>query len=249
MRKQTVYDLTMAALAVFSIVLVVLDYAKTININDGFWMYIDNGILIIFAIDYFVRLGLSKNKKQFFKENIFDLLSIIPVSGLFAFFRIARISRAARLVRLLRLFRLVGLTGKLKKFLHTNGLIYWIYLSLALLIIGAGAYSISEDVSLGQSFWWAIATATTVGYGDISPHTLVGKIVAFVLMLVGIGVMGMLTSSITTYFVKDNEDTHQQEKLDKIIDELNNIKLQNAELKHEINQIKQSKNEKELENE
>uniref|UniRef100_UPI002621A8FA ion channel n=1 Tax=uncultured Lactobacillus sp. TaxID=153152 RepID=UPI002621A8FA len=209
-------------------------------INIGFWMYVDNIILVIFAIDYFSRLFLAKDKKKFFKENIFDLLSIIPVSGLFAFFRIARISRAARLVRLLSLFRLVGLAGKLKKFLHTNGLIYWIYLSLALLIIGAGAYSISEDASLGQSFWWAIATATTVGYGDISPHTLVGKIVAFILMLVGIGVIGMLTSSITTYFVKNNTDeSGQQEKLDQIIDELRNIKDQNAELKNEIEKLKQ----------
>lgn len=230
----------MAALAIFSIILVVLDYAKVLNINIGFWMYVDNIILVIFAIDYFSRLFLAKDKKKFFKENIFDLLSIIPVSGLFAFFRIARISRAARLVRLLRLFRLVGLAGKLKKFLHTNGLIYWIYLSLALLIIGAGAYSISEDASLGQSFWWAIATATTVGYGDISPHTLVGKIVAFILMLVGIGVIGMLTSSITTYFVKNNTDeSGQQEKLDQIIDELRNIKDQNAELKNEIEKLKQ----------
>ena len=240
MKKQSIYNWTMAALAIFSIILVVLDYAKVLNINIGFWMYVDNIILVIFAIDYFSRLFLAKDKKKFFKENIFDLLSIIPVSGLFAFFRIARISRAARLVRLLRLFRLVGLAGKLKKFLHTNGLIYWIYLSLALLIIGAGAYSISEDASLGQSFWWAIATATTVGYGDISPHTLVGKIVAFILMLVGIGVIGMLTSSITTYFVKNNTDeSGQQEKLDQIIDELRNIKDQNAELKNEIEKLKQ----------
>lgn len=243
MKKQIIYDWSMAILAVFSIIIVVLDYAKVLNINSGIWMWVDNSILVIFTIDYFVRFTLAKNKKTFFKENIFDLLSIIPVSSLFAFFRIARISRAARLVRLLRLFRLVGLAGKLKKFLHTNGLIYWIYLSLALLIIGAGAYSITEDASLGQSFWWAIATATTVGYGDISPHTLVGKIVALILMLVGIGVIGMLTSSITTYFVKNNDDQDsiQQEKLDKIIDELDKIKTQNAELRREINLLKNNK--------
>ena len=76
----------MAALAIFSIILVVLDYAKVLNINIGFWMYVDNIILVIFAIDYFSRLFLAKDKKKFFKENIFDLLSIIPVSGLFAFF-------------------------------------------------------------------------------------------------------------------------------------------------------------------
>ena len=228
----------MAILAIISISLVVLDYAGTLNINTGLWMWLDNIILIIFTIDYFTRFALAKSKRRFFKENIFDLLSIIPANGVFAFFRIARISRAARLVRFLRLFRVVGLAGRLKKFFHTNGLIYWIYVSIIFLIIGAGAYSISEGVSLEQSIWWAVATTTTVGYGDISPHTLVGKIVAFVLMVMGIGVIGMLTSSITTYFVNNDErDSIQQEKLDKIMVELEKIKKQNIELKKEINYL------------
>ncbi|HJE49324.1 MAG TPA: potassium channel family protein [Lactobacillus johnsonii] len=49
-----------------------------------------------------------------------------------------------------------------------------------------------------------MATATTAGYGDISPQTFVDKIVNFVLMLVGIGVIGALTSSVTTYFVRED---------------------------------------------
>jgi voltage-gated potassium channel len=187
------YDYGMAFLAIASIILVVLDYARVISVNHGLWMWVDNFILLIFAVDYFWRLFKAKNKKAFFKENIFDLLSIIPVSGVFALFRVARLARIARIARLLRVFRLVGLTGRLKKVLHTNGLIYLLYVSLAFLTTGAIAYSLSEHVSLGQSFWWAIATATTVGYGDISPHTIVGKIVALVLMMVGIGVIGMLT--------------------------------------------------------
>ena len=238
MKKQTIYDWSMAVLAIVSIALVILDYAKVVNINNGIWMWVDNVILMIFAIDYFTRLSLSKNKKQFFKENIFDLLSIIPATGLFTFFRITRISRVTRIVRLLRLFRIVGLAGRLKKFFHTNGLIYWIYVSLILLIIGAGAYSLSEGVSLKQSIWWAIATTTTVGYGDISPHTFIGKLVACILMIMGIGVIGMLTSSITTYFSKeDDQNSLQEEKLDEIMIELEKIKTQNIELKKEINHL------------
>ncbi|KRM97608.1 hypothetical protein FC19_GL001655 [Liquorilactobacillus aquaticus DSM 21051] len=44
-----------------------------------------------------------------------------------------------------------------------------------------------ENVPLSESFWWAIATATTVGYGDVSPHTAIGKLTAVMLMFVGIG--------------------------------------------------------------
>lgn len=136
--------------------------------------------------------------------------------------------------------RLVGLTGRLRKILYTNGLIYLLYTSLSLLIVGAITYSMTEHVSLAQSFWWAIATATTVGYGDISPHTSVGKIVALVLMLVGIGVIGMLTSSIATYFVReDNKADDKDVQLEKIMQKLDEFEKQNHGLKEEIKNLKQ----------
>ena len=53
----------------------------------------------------------------------------------------------------------------------------------------------------GDALWWALVTATTVGYGDISPETSGGRIVASILMIVGIGLIGMITGSIATYFV------------------------------------------------
>lgn len=90
-----------------------------------------------------------------------------------------------------RLIRLVGLTGKLNRLLKINGLVYIIYTSLAILIIGAAMYSVSEHVSYGRSLWWAIATATTIGYGDISPHTVLGKFAAILLMIIGIGFVGV----------------------------------------------------------
>lgn len=55
----------MAILAVISIILVILDYASVINLNTGIWMWIDNGILIIFVINYFYRLIIAKNKWSF----------------------------------------------------------------------------------------------------------------------------------------------------------------------------------------
>lgn len=237
-KREKLYNFIMAILAVISIILVILDYASVITLNTGIWMWLDNSILIIFAIDYFYRLIKAKDKWKFIKQNLFDLLSIIPVSGFFEIFRIARIGRLARLTRLLRVLRLVGLTGRLRKILYTNGLVYLLYTSLSLLIIGAVTYSITEHVSLAQAFWWAIATATTVGYGDISPHTFIGKLVALVLMLVGIGVIGMLTSSITTYFVRE-ENNDKNDQLDQIMKKLTDIEKQNYELKKELEELKQ----------
>ncbi|WP_318628576.1 ion transporter [Limosilactobacillus reuteri] len=223
------YDIFMALLAIISIVLIVLDYAHEINIISPPYSIIDNSILIIFAVDYFVRLFYAKDKKRFFKENIFDLLSIIPVNNLFYVFRMARIGRAFRLLKLLRIFRLVGLTGRLHKFLKTNGLIYYLYISLTVILIASSLYCISEKVSFGTALWWSITTATTVGYGDVSPTTGLGKAAAVLLMFLGIGFIGMLTSSLTNFF-----DTSTDNDLEK---ELAELKQQNQELEDHLSRL------------
>ena len=219
------YNAVMAVLAVISITLIVLDYAKEIKITAMPYNAIDNGILIIFAIDYFSRLTLAKDKWEFFKNNIFDLLSIIPATGVSSFFRIARIGRLLRLLKVLRLLRLVGLAGRLERFLEINGLLYYLYASLVVILVTSSLYCISEKVSFPTALWWSIVTSTTVGYGDISPTTLVGKLAAVINMLIGIGLVGMLTSSITGYFAKSSGD------------DIEELKQQNEQLKEKLNEI------------
>lgn len=228
------YNTVMAILAVISIVLIVLDYAKEIKITAMPYNVIDNGILIIFAVDYFSRLALAKNKWEFFKNNIFDLLSIIPATEVSSFFRIARIGRLLRLLKVLRILRLVGLAGRLEKFLKINGLLYYLYTSLVVILITSSLYCVSEKVSFPTALWWSITTATTVGYGDVSPATGVGKIAAVVDMLIGIGLIGMLTSSITEFFTKSSSD-----------DELEQLKKQNEHLEQKLNEIEKLLKEKE----
>ncbi|CAM2791281.1 ion transporter [Latilactobacillus sakei] len=220
------YTVTIAILAIISIVFVLLDYSNVIDLTATPYLAIDNTILTIFTIDYFVRLWLAADKRRFFKTNIFDLLAIIPLSTLFSFFRLGRLFRIAGLMKVFRFTRLVGLTGKLqrhsKKFLKQNGLLYLTYISAAVLIIASVLYALAEKATLADSFWWAIATATTVGYGDISPHTLIGRIAAIMLMSVGIGFIGTLTS----YFTQDTDD-----KLDEILKKLDHLEQENETLK------------------
>ena len=228
--NQKIYEVFMAVLAIISIILIVLSYGSVIDINHGYPELLNNAILIIFTIDYFARLFLAKDKKKFFKENIFDLLSIIPVSASFNLFRFARIGR---LVVVFRLVRLIGLTGKLNRLLKINGLIYIIYTSIAILIVSASMYSISEHVPYGESLWWAIATATTIGYGDISPHTFLGKLAAILLMVIGIGFVGVLTSFLTNFFIQD----HTNDRMATVLNKLSDLEKSNRELQAEVRKL------------
>ena len=209
--KEYIYNISMALLAVISIVLIALDYAHEIDINAMPYTAIDNAILIIFAIDYFVRLFSAKDKKTLFRDNVFDLLSIIPATEISSVFRLARIGRLLRILKILRILRLVGLAGRLEKFLKINGLLYYLYTSIVVVLITSSLYCISERVSFSTAVWWPIVTSTTVGYGDISPETFIGKLAAIIDMLIGIGLIGMLTSSITNIFSKDNSSREIQE--------------------------------------
>jgi voltage-gated potassium channel len=135
--------------------------------------------------------------------------------------------RLGRLGRLLRLIRLTSVTVRgvaaIKEILGRRGLIYVAAVTTLLILVGGGCLSILEPETVkggyGDGIWWAVVTASTVGYGDISPSTLWGRVIAVLLMLVGIGLMSTLAASITTYFVQQTANTEFKElsaRLDRI---------------------------------
>ncbi|KZU52326.1 ion transporter [Lactiplantibacillus plantarum] len=87
--------------------------------------------------------------------------------------------------------------------------------------------------------WWAIVTSTTVGYGDISPHTLVGKFAAVLLMLIGVGFIGILTSTITSYFAQ--EDTSN---FDKLYAEIKKLETQNEIIQAKLKALENKQEDK-----
>ncbi|HEY4399878.1 MAG TPA: potassium channel family protein [Lactobacillaceae bacterium] len=225
------YYATVLVLAFASITLALLDIAGRINLSKPPLMYLDIGILVFFWVDYIVRFIRAENKGQFFKSNFFDLLAIIPFSSFLYFFRAFRIFR---LLKLLQLLRIIGFTGKIhiqvKRFFNTNGFIYLVITAVLIILMGAEAYSFAEHVNYENSLWWAIATTTTVGYGDISPHTASGRAIAVVLMVVGIGLIGSITSTVTAFFLTERSDKEN----DELRDELKQIKKTLNELKDKL---------------
>jgi voltage-gated potassium channel len=122
--------------------------------------------------------------------------------------RVLHSLRLARLVRLLRLARL-GLLGsraiRAEHVLTSRRGFRYLALVTAFLVAGAGGVISLVDSSdipnVGTGMWWAIVTVTTVGYGDVYPHTVAGRIVGSLLMLVGIGFISLLTATIASSFV------------------------------------------------
>ncbi|MFC6275119.1 potassium channel family protein [Levilactobacillus tangyuanensis] len=164
---------------------------------------INNGLLIAFALDYLWRLIHAHDRKIFLIQSTFDLLGIIPMHPVFAFFRLGRLVRLIRFHHLFWKMRIAGKWTRIyHRFIYKTGFIYLFSISVAIIVLSAFLFSISEKQTLGNSLWWAITTATTVGYGDETPHTAFGKIVASFLMVGGIGFIGLLTSTITGFITK-----------------------------------------------
>jgi voltage-gated potassium channel len=149
------------------------------------------------------------------------VLSFPQLPGILALVRLGRLGR------LVRLMRLSGVTarglGAIKEVLGRRGLIYVAAVTTLLILVGGGCLSILEPQTVkggyGDGIWWAIVTASTVGYGDISPVTLWGRIIAVLLMLVGIGLVSTLAASITSYFVQQTANSEFKElssRLDRI---------------------------------
>ena len=194
--QHKIYDLVISSLAVTAAFLVLIDLSQGLN---EWQTRADQAILFVFLIDYLTRLFLAENKVHYIRTNICDLIAILPFHTVFRLFKMASVARLAKLPRLFAfLYRPLK---KARRFFNTNGFKYMVFLTTIMIIIGGILIHFAEGMSYGDGIWWAFVTTTTVGYGDISPSTFYGRIIAMVLMLIGIGLLGSITSTLTSYFL------------------------------------------------
>ncbi len=224
MKKKTLiyYDIFVTLLALWSVTLVVLDICCVINLSQMPYTMMDFIIMLIFTVDYIVRLIHSKDKLKFLKRNIFDLIAILPLGLFFHLFHVSNLSTLASLARLsnfakiMRLIRIIGLGVSIRKnvgrFFKTNGFIYVVYTTISLLVFCSIMMSVIEKRTFGDALWFSMVTCATVGYGDISPTTPAGRLIAGILMVFGVSLLGMLTSTITTYFSRKAQRVHGSNK-------------------------------------
>jgi voltage-gated potassium channel len=244
--KATEWPLTALALLIIPSILLD-DHTKRLGFHEiALWL---NWIVwLAFCGELVVKAWLAPDRKYFVRHAWFDLIIVVLsppfigpeyLSGL-------RAVRAVRIVRLLRVVRAVAVAGialeSARNVLARKRLHYVVLATAVIVSLGAfGIYGVEHEHnpaigSVGDAFWWAIVTATTVGYGDISPASTEGRLIAVVLMLVGIGAISILTATVASIFCdQDKQDRKAEfERLEARLDGLVTKQDQILEAVHRI---------------
>lgn len=209
--------LIIASLIAFSVETLPNLNPKTKQILQGFEWF----CIVVFSVEYILRFLFAKKKITYIFSfyGIIDLLAILPFY--LSFGVDLRSVRIFRLFRLFRIFKLVRYNKALSRFKEAaleakEEIILFLLITVMLLYLSAfGIYLFEYEAqpdkfsSVFHSLWWAIATLTTVGYGDIYPITLGGKIFTFIILIIGLGIVtvpaGIVSSALSTTLKKNKK--------------------------------------------
>lgn len=234
----SIFDGTIITLIIINVVLVILDtFSLPVwlsNLSSG----IETFSIIIFSVEYALRVWTSdylypdkhpfvaRVKYIFSFMAIIDLISILPFYLPFVIKVDLRVFRILRMIRLLRLFKMNRYTNAL----HTIGSVFKkkrsqllssLFVVFLLMIIASVLMYSVENPAQPDKFqnafsglWWAIATFTTVGYGDLYPITAAGKIISAIIALLGIGLVAVPTGIISAGFIEQMDGEKENKMVD-----------------------------------
>ena len=206
------FDVVLIIAILGSVIAVMLDSVSSLHLNYGTWLYAAEWFFtILFTLEYGIRLWVSERPLRYARSffGIVDLLSIIP-TYLSLFVAGSNYLLTIRALRVLRVFRVM----KLAKFMgEANQLglalvrtrrkiaIFMFSVLVVIIIFGSLMYVVEGPAngftSIPRSIYWAIVTITTVGYGDISPHTPFGQFIASMAMITGYAIIAVPTGIVT----------------------------------------------------
>ncbi len=214
-----VFDIGLLIAIVMSIAIVMLESVPSLNKEYNTLFYrLEWSFTIIFTLEYFARIiSIGKPYKYIFSfYGIIDFLSIIP-TYLGLFFVGSRSLMVIRSVRLMRIFRILKLAqfikeskvlGNALKASRHKIFVFLLFVLTVSTILGTVIYLIESPddgfTSIPRSIYWAIITLTTVGYGDITPVTPLGQLIASVVMIMGYAIIAVPTGMVTAEFIKQD---------------------------------------------
>lgn len=214
------FDIVLMITIILSIIVVMLDSMAGVHDEHGRILYIAEWVFtILFTIEYMLRIFTSYHKFKYIFSfyGIIDLLAILPtylsliLIG-YQYLIIIRVLRLLRIFRILKLYRFIGASRHLASSLKASRHKIAVFLSTVMAIVvvmGAAMYLIEGPEngfrSIPESIYWAIITLTTVGYGDITPITPLGKTLAAMVMILGYSIIAVPTGIITAELTKKPE--------------------------------------------
>ncbi len=218
-RQRLEVPVIVAALLVIPAILLEANATTTGWVN--FALALNWLIWIVFFIDFVVMLTLVNSRATYMKKSgwldAFIVITSFPPLVAFGFtrlFRLWRVGPALRLLRLVRLAAVVTRGGQAVTGLFKRKGIGYVFGLMILVILGFVAIIAIVEPDVGtpwDGIWWAFVTTTTVGYGDIAPESVGGRVVAMMLMLMGIALLGVFTGLVASYFVEEDEQELEAE--------------------------------------
>jgi voltage-gated potassium channel len=207
------FDVVLIITILLSVLAVMLDSVESIHDRYGTWLYVAEWTFTLaFTVEYFLRLWCIQNTWAYARSfyGIVDLLGIIPtylslwLAGS-QYLLVIRVLRVLRIFRVLRMVRYVGEAEVITQALVASRrkIIVFVCSVLALVVVFGSFMYLIEGGNNGQvssipnSIYWAVTTMTTVGYGDITPETPLGRALATVIMIMGYGIIAVPTGIVT----------------------------------------------------
>ena len=212
-RAGRIFDLSMIALILLSVAVVVLDSIASVHARHAsLFTVLEWGFTIAFTIEYVARLVCVRHPLRYARSvfGVIDLVAVLPtylailVPGLHALIDV-RVLRLLRLFRILKLSKYVAEFGALGRALSASRrkiLVFMAFVMLVVLIMGTLMYVVEGPengfTSIPVGVYWAITTMTTVGFGDITPKTDLGRVIASAMMLLGWGTLAVPTGIVSS---------------------------------------------------
>ena len=216
-RAGKLFDIVLLWVILFSVIIVVLESVPSLHAEFlSLFSTVEWAITILFTLEYLIRIWSSKRPGKYIFSfwGFVDLLSILPTYlELINFgFHYLLAIRIFRLLRVFRILKLVKYSNEAQKLLlafrgsrYKIGVFLMAVFSI-MVLLGTLMYVIEGGengfTSIPESIYWAIVTVTTVGFGDIVPQTMLGKILSSIAMILGYAIIAVPTGIITVALAK-----------------------------------------------